>query len=451
MKITAYILYGISVLSLASCHTDWLDIKRDKKQVVPGTLKDLEAIIGNSQVMTERMPYLGEVASGDFLLSGQQVTSVDETIRGTYLWTDEQYGSLPVIDWNNRHEQIFYANTALAGLDGLSDYADTEQWRRIKGSALFYRAWAIYQLAQLFCKPYHPPSADTDPGIPFLLEADINLRAARGTVRQTYDRIVMDLEQAMPLLPERPAVKTRPGKAAAYGLLARTYLLMGQYEEAVLCVDNAFGIDNTLIDYNTLDTNSLSPFERFNDEVVFRSVIIGSYVLVPPYFSTDPALHLSYSPHDLRKPLYFESSGPQIGFKGSYDGGSIMFCGIATDELHFIQAECLARLGHTERALEVLNRVLRHRYETGTFQPHIPMPTDELVRLVIEERRKSLCFRGLRWTDLRRLSLDSENSIRLQREVNGRAYELSPDKPNYVMYIPENEILLNPMEQNVRH
>lgn len=452
MRLRFYIILGLAAILASSCHKDWLDIKRDKRQVVPATLKDIEALLGNSQVMTERMPYLGELASGDFFIDEQYVSGLDELIRGSYLWTNEPYGSLTVVDWNNRHEQIFYANTALAALDRLSEFEKTEQWRRLKGSALFYRAWAIYQLAQLFCMPYDPLSAHTDPGIPFLLEADVNLRPQRGTVQQTYDRILADLNDALPLLPEMSIVKTRPSKAAIYGLLARYYMLTGNYEMALGYVDLTLAIHDTLIDYNNLDISATIPFQRFNSEVIYRSAILGSYVLTPPYFSLDRNFLSTFAMDDLRRALYFDFQSPQIGFKGSYDGdANSFFSGIATDELHLIKAECLARTGQTEMALATLNHLLTHRYKTGTFQPYQSMTTGDLIELIVEERRKSLCFRGLRWTDLRRLSLDPNHSIAIHRTIAGQPFSLSPENPNYVFFFPEKEILLNPMEQNIRY
>lgn len=451
MRLRFYIILGLAAILASSCHKDWLDIKRDKRQVVPATLKDIEALLGNSQVMTERMPYLGELASGDFYLDDIRIQILDDLIRSTHLWTNESYGNLRVLDWNNRHEQIFYANTALAALDRLSEQSSTELWQHLHGSALFYRAWGVYQLAQLFCKPYDPLSAHADPGIPFLLEADVNLRAQRGTVQQTYDRILSDLRESIPALPDKASIPTKPSKAAAYGLLARTYLLMANYQEALLSLNKALAIQHELIDYNTLDTLSISPFERFNKEVVFRSTMTETSSLMQPYFHLHADLFQIYSVHDLRNKLYFDLDVPQGWFKGSYDGGAAFFCGIATDELYLMKAECLARNGQIDESISTLNYLLRHRYKSGYHSPYDSMPLSDLVNSIIDERRKSLCFRGLRWTDLRRLSLEPAHSITLLREINGQTFELSPQFPNYVIYIPDVEIQLNPMEQNIRY
>lgn len=446
-----YLFLSAAIMLGGSCHKEWLDIKRDKKQVVPSSLKDLEALIGNSEVMTESMPYLGEFGSADFCLEESRVTALNELLRPTYLWTDDPYGDMNVPDWDNRHEQIYYANTVLAGLDRLSDKSHTAQWQELRGSALFYRAWAVYQLAQLFCKPYDPATANADPGIPFLREADVNLRAKRGTVQQTYDQIVRDLEEALPLLVDRPVVKTRPGKAAVYGLLARVMLVTARYEEALSYAEQALSVDDTLIDYNDLDTLATAPFERFNAEVVFRSTMSSNARLRVPYFNLDPDFYASFEAYDLRRRLFFNEVNSQMGFKGSYDGGTTFFTGIAVDELYLIVAECQARIGKPDEAVSALNHLLEHRYKKDHFVPYETMPEEELLKLIINERRKELCFRGLRWTDIRRLNIDPKQAIKLSRTVAGQVYELSAENPNYVLFIPEKEVLLNPMEQNLRY
>ena len=210
-------------------------------------------------------------------------------------------------------------------------------------------------------------------------------------------------------------------------------------------------IDGTLIDYNELDTLATAPFERFNAEVVFRSTMSSNARLRIPYFNLDPDFHASFDAHDLRRPLFFNEVNSQIGFKGSYDGGTTFFTGIAVDELFLIVAECRTRTGKPDEAISALNHLLEHRYKKDYFVPYEAMPEEELLKLIIEERRRELCFRGLRWTDIRRLSLDPFCSITLQRTVGGTQYKLSPDKPNYVLYIPEVEMLLNPMEQNEKY
>ncbi|MBN8856731.1 MAG: RagB/SusD family nutrient uptake outer membrane protein, partial [Sphingobacteriales bacterium] len=69
---------------------------------------------------------------------------------------------------------------------------------------------------------------------------------------------------------------------------------------------------------------------------------------------------------------------------------------------------------------------------------------------ILVERRKELPFRGVRWTDLRRLNLEGR-TITLTRVLNGTTYQLPPNSKLYTLPIPPDVIIFNPnMKQNPR-
>ncbi|MFR1445949.1 RagB/SusD family nutrient uptake outer membrane protein, partial [Acinetobacter baumannii] len=77
---------------------------------------------------------------------------------------------------------------------------EDQKYNALKGSALFYRAFAFEGLAQLFCKPYSTTNAN-ELGIVLRLTSNVNAKSTRATVQQTYDQIIADLKQATDLLP----------------------------------------------------------------------------------------------------------------------------------------------------------------------------------------------------------------------------------------------------------
>src|SRR5690606_39919502 len=101
-----------------------------------------------------------------------------------------------------------------------------------------------------------------------------------------------------------------------------------------------------------------------------------------------------------------DNGNGSYGFKGGYTGASnnAFFVGLTTSELLLIQAECYARANHIDLALEALNRLLEHRYERETFVPYSAIDQEDCIKLVLAERRKELLFRGVRWSDLKRLN-----------------------------------------------
>lgn len=447
-------IWTIAVIGvvLLGCKKEFLDIKPDKTLVVPHTLQDMQALLDNTTVMNSITPYLGECSSDDYYLtttSWQSIASADA--KNAYIWAKDVYqGNAMVLDWDDRYKEVFYCNVVLDGLDSLSAAEKSSStFNVVKGSALFNRSWSFYLAAQIFCKAFSP-SASSDPGIPLRLTSDINEKSTRSTVQQTYSQIISDLKSAARLLPIDVSVKTRPSKAAAFGLLAKTFLLMGDYVSAKSYADSCLSLPQKLLDYNTLNPGSSFPFARFNDEVIFHSKIGGVGNFSTSRLIIDTSLYIAYDSNDLRKSLFFKLNAANETFRGSYDGSSSLFSGIATDEVYLIRAECNVRLGVLDAAASDLNVVLSHRFKSGTYVPYTFADSDSALSTILAERRKELIFRGVRWQDLRRFNLDPKLAKTLTRNVNGQTYTLTPNSPDYVFAIPDNVIGLTGMPQNQR-
>jgi hypothetical protein len=195
--------------------------------------------------------------------------------------------------------------------------------------------------------------------------------------------------------------------------------------------------------------NAYYPFSIFNDEVIYHVIynypeILSNYISI-----VDSNLYRSYDANDLRKYLYFDTSDGNPRFKGGYDGYTD-FAGIATDEIYLIRAECYARTGDVAHAVADLNTLLSSRYKAGTFTPYKTTDASDALAKILTERRKELLYRGLRWTDLRRLNKDSRFAITLKRNLNGEIYTLPPNDVRYVYPIPDEEIRISGFEQNPR-
>ncbi|RBQ08911.1 RagB/SusD family nutrient uptake outer membrane protein, partial [Pedobacter miscanthi] len=113
-----------------------------------------------------------------------------------------------------------------------------------------------------------------------------------------------------------------------------------------------------------------------------------------------------------------------------------------------IRAESLIRLGRVSEGLSDLNTLLVNRFKTGLFVPYSVGTAIDPLRLVLEERRKEMPFRGQRLADLRRLNQEEGFRVTLSRSVGGTAYALPPGDARYVFPIPQEEVLRSGMEQN---
>ncbi len=442
-------VYAIVLLMMlcTSCTKDFLDAKPDESLVVPNRLRDFQALLDNSQVMNTRHPSIGQLGTDDFYMTYDRWTSYSTTrYRNAYRWTPDLYeGDQRVIEWDYPYQQVFYANLVL---DGVTQYGNNDDsWKQLKGAALFYRSYGYYQLAQLFCKPYVTATAADDLGIPLRNSADVNEPVTRATIAATYQQMLSDFTVAAELLPVTQTNKLRPIKAAAHAMLARLYLLMGDYAKAKEAAKAALVSHNTLIDYNTLSSSASFPLARYNPEVIFHSVLLSD--ASAGRLSVDSNLYASYAVTDKRRVAFYRLNSGRLIFRGSYDGSALLFNGLATDELILIAAECEARLGEMQAALDDLNQLLLKRYQTGSFVPLIAATAEEALQHVLTERRKELAFRGIRWSDLRRLNTQG-SSITLTRNLNGEMITLLPNSPLYVLPIPDIVIRLSGIEQNPR-
>jgi len=86
----------------------------------------------------------------------------------------------------------------------------------------------------------------------------------------------------------------------------------------------------------------------------------------------------------------------------------------------------------------------------------VPFPTytatsaNNALGQILAERRKELCFRGIRWSDLRRLNQDPTYAVTLQRLLNGTTYTLPANDLRYTLLIPLDEIQISGLQQNPR-
>jgi tetratricopeptide (TPR) repeat protein len=455
INIAAMLLLAATLF--VACGKEFLDKKPDKSLMVPQDYDDLQALLDNSNTVMNFTPSLSVMASDEVHVTDNGFATAQLMDRNAYLWAQNSYEGLAVPDWNSQYQQVLYANVVLDDL--MTVKRGQEQPARhneIRGAALFFRAVAFFQIAQQFAVPYQKSGAGKDLGIPLRLAADIKLPSTRATIAATYAQIISDLKDAATLLPPTVAFKTRPSQKAALGMLARIYLVMGDYEKARDFSDKCLGSGIQLIDYRTLESAAANPLPAAlpngNPEVIFYSILSSSQLVIAPAAAgVSEELYNSYSIGDLRKQLFFATRPNNVyNFKGSYSGNTHPFTGLAYDEILLIRAECYARLGETSRAVADLSLLHKNRYATGSEPSLRPANKEEALKLVLTERRKELLLRGLRWSDLRRLNLEAEHKVSLNRVYMGQRYQLPAGDLRYTFPIPDNVIFDSGIQQNKR-
>ncbi|WP_425638830.1 RagB/SusD family nutrient uptake outer membrane protein [Algoriphagus yeomjeoni] len=425
-------------LCLGGCE-QYLDEKPTKAIDTPDSLGAIEALLDNSGSLNT-YPTIPVVMGDEFYSSETAISSMELLERNFYLWMPVRFQPDDLVyDWRDCYNQIQNANVALESLEKLSDRGG--KWEELKGAALFYRAHAYYNLSTIFLDGPNLQDKNLALKIPVRETSKIVLKPELGDKESIQEIIQDDLLLAAQLLPLNSAYATRPNKQAAKALLARIFLAWEEYELALSASEQALQMGDELMDYKELSSSSNYPFTRFNQEVIWHSRIGGT-----SYFSSQSGFQVSgdlldlYREGDLRRSLFFiKRSSGYINFRGSYYGSRPLFAGLAIDELYLILSESLVRKGRLDEGAAILNALLINRYSEA-FIPVSFTDETQALQVILEERRKELAFRGLRWSDLRRLNNDERFKTTLTRNYEGQEYNLLPNSEKYVLPIPAREL-----------
>lgn len=441
-------LFAMMALFTISCQK-YLDAKTDKTLVIPSTLNDAQALLDFYRAMNENYPSLGNESDDNYYLPDVYFNSRNINSQNNYIWSKD---AVDETDWGYMYQIVLAANIAIETIDKQPDsIRKSVKAKNIMGAAYFFRALGFYYVVQYYATPYNKSTAESSLGIPLRLSSDASQNTKRASVEQSWQQIISDLKTAINLLPETNIPLTRPSKAASFAWLANVYLNMSQFELGEKYADSCLQLYDTLMDFNFVNKSNTYSFSRFNPEVIFHSVTQYPGSLSYTHYTLDSSLYESYDTNDLRRKLYFQSNGAgTVGFTGSYDGTGEPFNGIATDEVYLIKAECAARNGQAEVAMDYLNKLLVTRWSTATFIPLSANSAEDALGIILRERRKELILRDRRWFDLRRLNQDEKLATTLVRIENGTRYTLPPNDSRYTFKIPEQVISTTGIQQNVR-
>jgi tetratricopeptide (TPR) repeat protein len=444
LKFTLYIF--LPVLLLNSC--------RDYVEVEP---------VGNNRILKYTSDYRGLAndyndltSSGGIYLLANADTEFPTTYQNTvstiwqnsYTWQDRIYDpSQGDSDWIGLYKAIYYSNVILDGVMSSEKGTDAEK-KEIYAEAFVHRAFAYLQLVNVYGPQFDPASANSEKAVPLLLKPDLFSSLDKSTVAQVYDQIIADLTDALANdIQDTPEFNVLPSKRAVYALLARTYLLMGSYQLSLDNAQKALAMQSSLIDLNTYATGFSAPVLIKNPEIIFSKTLLLSYVGAP--LSND--LLNSFESTDLRYDYYtiagtnFSPTYTGRGYGMSrYSPTTGINVGVSVPEMYLISAECYARLGQPQKAVDNLNILRAKRYKTAAAYKVNAATNKEALDLVLIERQKELIGRGFRWFDQRRLNLDPVYRKTYTRVFKTASYTLEPNSDGYVFPINQNYIDLNP-------
>jgi hypothetical protein len=224
---------------------------------------------------------------------------------------------------------------------------------------------------------------------------------------------------------------------------------MGRYGDCLALCQSVLP-DFKLIDYTKVNISVAYPMTQFNEEVIFHS-IMAYYSYKDSKTLVDTNLMRTYADDDLRLKAFFAPRGENAAFIGNYSGSLSLFNGLAIDEVYLMAIECLTRINKLDGAKTIYQTFMASRLRDHRIVVLKESITQaELLNIVLLERRKSLLYRGLRFSDIRRLNRNEKAEITMTRVLGDKIIQIKPNSPNYILPIPDNVIDLSGIAQNLR-
>jgi starch-binding outer membrane protein, SusD/RagB family len=346
---------------------------------------------------------------------------------------------------------------------------------KLKGEALFLRAWSHFQLFRYYCANYEAAGM----AMPYMDTSTIDpTPSGRIDMETFFDRINSDLTEAKGLVPDNLTNKSRVNKLTVSALQARIALYTRDWTNAITYATEYI---------NAIPLSPRAQFHRiWNDsssnEVSWRlertanvggrigslfraisgktgsTIVIGTVTWRP----TDEIWGLYDQTNDVRFGAYFKdepmltatSRGSRLIAKyagktyNDPDENVAHAKVFRTAEMYLIRAEALAETGaHTgANSAESDINALRTARITG-YTDVIFASKQDAMDAIILERQKELVYEGHRFWDLKRWGLPVTRTG--SDAPTATAATLPANNFRFLLPIPNSEILANPyMEQN---
>ena len=236
MKNLSILSLAAGMLALASCDS-YLDKLPDDRAEVNSLDKAKKFLVS---AYPNHSPNFVFFISGDNVSDNGVLYNAQPNQMNAYKWQpiETENNDDPKQVWNANYEAAAVANMALEALAG-EESADAQA---LRAEALLCRAFAMFQNANMFCMAWNDSKADEYLGIPYPKVAGESVNE-RGTLRQTYENINADIEEALPLLNDGylTVPKYHFNQKAAYAFAARFNLFYQNWDKAIEYATKALG------------------------------------------------------------------------------------------------------------------------------------------------------------------------------------------------------------------
>lgn len=453
MRTIKYITLGAAmagVLSLSGCASDYLDTLPSNQisgATVGASLDNLYMALNgiHKEMVSQESGYQCLGGEPGFMMcrdvEADDITWLTNTwMKAAYLgW---QCNANETNGYNSTYWRIYYqwilnANKSLESMAELEVNGESEQKQadQIKGELLCVRAWAHFNLVQLYAKRYEAGKQNTQDGIPYR-ESSISGEQARNSVEEVYTKINADLDEACTLLKGLKLEVSHYSEMVALGLKARVALAMHNYSQAAdyaarsIAVAEAngkqlmtgsqlnCGFANITTDTKEAMYAAITPDDKtvyFYSYYAYMSWNFDSSAIRQGVKCISAETYETMSDTDLRRAWWDptgEASVPSSTYaRAIYQNrkftarstanavGDVAFMRLS--EMYLTQAEALARNGRDAEAQAVFTK-----FQITRDPEYVAEHTGaELIEDIMNSRRIELWGEGFRLYDLKRLHL----------------------------------------------
>ncbi|MCD8184448.1 MAG: RagB/SusD family nutrient uptake outer membrane protein [Bacteroides sp.] len=278
-----------AALTLASCD-DFLDTMPDNRAELNTEAKVASMLV--SAYPNKSTVLMTEYGTDNVVDNGSQYTVYYRNQEETYLWKDitTETNDDPKYVWQSYYSAIASANQAL---EAIEDLGNPNSLASQKAEALMCRAYCHFALANVFCLPYNPETANKDMGIPYSEkpETQVVVNYERGTMAELYEKINNDIEAALPYISDEvySVPKYHFNKKASYAFAARFNLFYVQpdksnYQKVIDYATQVLGSNPTSVLRNYTALLPLGRADVGNAYVQAREP--ANLLLIPSYSTT---------------------------------------------------------------------------------------------------------------------------------------------------------------------
>ena len=319
------------------------------------------------------------------------------------------------------------------------------------------RAMNYFNILNYYADPYEESTAAEKLSVPLITSPDMNAPSEQVTIARMYEFILTDLTEAIPDLPVEGATPLHPNKGAGYAMLARVYLAMENYTDALTNANLALEQNDALFDWTQYYEENREQIELPEDwSTSYPAIGLTNPENYVFRYGTTSQRNAGLSGNNARMPVaraeLFEEGDAHFasGWKKRYMSPDTLYYGIRNDkfngggittpEMYYIKAECIARQGgqdNIDEAMSVLNTVRRTRIFADDYRDLSASSVEEAVRLIVQAKANDYVMTPVPFWDARRLNLHPEYATTRTKEFEGQTLTLAPDSHLWTMPFPQ--------------